>query len=75
LEAGKLVFDDQLAVSRSDPHPDGDRCQTVGMVAGVTLFVVHTEPLSQPDGSERGRIISVRKATSHERRAYEEGDF
>jgi uncharacterized protein len=38
----------------------------------VAIFVVHTWP--DPDG-ETGRIISARKATPHERRAYEEGDF
>jgi uncharacterized protein len=77
LAAGVPVLDgDKLAVTRPDPHPDGDRWQTVGSVAGVVvLFVVHTGPVMQHDGTELGRIISVRKATSHERRAYEEGDF
>jgi len=73
LTAGALVLDgDPLALSRPDPHPDGDRWQTVGSAGGVVvLFVVHTEPVGQEDG----RIISVRKATPHERRAYEEGTF
>jgi uncharacterized protein len=76
FETAQLVFDDPLAVSRPDPHPDGDRWQTVGLVGSVCLFVVHT--WAEPDpatGEEGGQIISARKATSHERRAYEEGEF
>lgn len=73
LAAGEPVLEgDPLALSRMDPHPDGDRWQTVGSAVGVVvLFVVHTQP--PPEGT--GRIISVRKATPHERRAYEEGTF
>lgn len=76
FEVAKLVFDDRLAMSRPDPHPDGDRWQTVGVAGTVALFIVHTWP--EPDretGEETGRIISARKATAHERRAYEEGQF
>jgi uncharacterized DUF497 family protein len=38
----------------------------------IALFVVHTDPVQQPDGRKIGRIISVRKTTQRERRAYEE---
>lgn len=72
----QLVFDDPLAVSRHDPHPDGNRWRTLGLVGNVVLFVVHTSP--EPDaatGEGTGRIISARKATTHERRDYEEGRF
>lgn len=70
------VFDDPLAVSRHDPHPDGNRWQTLGLVGAVVLFVVHTWPERDPaTGEEIGRIISARKATRHERPAYEEGHF
>ncbi len=73
FETARLVFDDRLALSRPDPHPDGDRWQTVGLVGPVVLFVAHTWPEADPvTGDEIGRIISARKATSHERRAYEE---
>jgi len=77
LAAGVAVLNgDSLALSRPDPHPDGDRWQTVGSAFGiVTLFVVHTDPIEQAAGPDIGRIISVRKATAHERRAYEEGHF
>ena len=75
LEAGILALDgDPLAASRPDPHPDGDRWKTVGNAGGVViLFVVHTEP--NDDKEQPGRIISVRKATAHERKAYETGEF
>jgi uncharacterized DUF497 family protein len=64
---------DPKAISRPDPHPDGDRWQTIGSAAGVTiLFVVHTDAVDQEDGRSVGRIISVRKATARERKAYEE---
>ena len=73
FDTAKLVFSDPLAASRADPHPDGDRWQTVGLVGPVVLFVVHTWPETEDDA--KGRIISARKATTHERRAYEEGAF
>ena len=76
FETARLVFDDFLAVSRHDPHPEGDRWQAVGQAGSVLLFVVHTWPETEPaTGEETGRIISARKATAHERRAYEEGSF
>ena len=76
FETAKLVFGDPLALSRCDPHPDGNRWQTVGVIGAVALFVVHTWPeLDAVTGVEMGRIISARRATSHERRAYEEGEF
>ena len=76
LETGRFVLDgDPLALSVPDPHPDGDRWRTIGKIRGITtLFVVHTEPVEdEEDGEEYGRIISVRKATVHERKAYENG--
>ena len=48
----------------------------IGMVGNVVLLVVHTHPeVDSGTGEEIGRIISARKATSHERRAYEEGSY
>ena len=76
FETAVLVFNDPLAVSRADPHPDGDRWQTMGVIADVVVFVVHTWPEADSEtGQEIGRIISARKATTHERKAYEKGDF
>jgi len=74
FETAVLVFDDPFHASRPDPHPDGDRWHTIGPVGPVLLLVVHTWPADAED-EQVGRIISARKATAHERRAYEEGNF
>jgi uncharacterized protein len=72
LADGVLALADPLALSRPDPHPDGERWRTIGLIGGrIALFVVHTDPVLQPDGRKIGRI-SVRKTTQRERRAYEE---
>jgi len=42
FETAKIVFDDPLHLSQLDPHSDGDRWQTIGMVGPVLLLVVHT---------------------------------
>jgi uncharacterized DUF497 family protein len=71
FETAKAVFDDPLHLSRVDPHPDSDRWQTVGKVGPVLLLVVHTSPEGDEEDAT-GRIISARRATAHERKAYEE---
>ena len=43
---------------------------TIGMVGPVLLLVVHTWP--EGDEAPVGRIVSARKATAQERKAYEE---
>jgi uncharacterized DUF497 family protein len=76
FETAVLVFDDPLATSRRDPYPDEERWQTIGMIGHVVVFVVHTTPATDAmTGEETGRLISARKATAHERKAYEEGHF
>lgn len=76
FETAMLVFNDPLAASRPDQYPYEERWQTIGVISGVVIIVVHTAPkLDTIAGKEIGRIISARKATTHERRAYEEGDF
>lgn len=76
FETAQLVFDDPLAASRRTPHPDEERWQTIGLIGNVVVIVAHTWPRTDRDtGDETGRIISARKATAHERRLYEEGDF
>lgn len=72
---GGTCVDDPLAASQPDPSPDEERWQTIGMIGGVVVFVVHTWPQPDTTGEEIGRIISARKATSHERKAYEENRF
>ena len=78
FELAERIFGDPWIATRPDPYPLEERWQSIGAPAAgspLTLFVVHTEPVMQPDGEEEGRIISARKATAHERRAYEEGQF
>ena len=74
FSTAQFVFDDPLALSRPDVHPDEERWQTVGRIGSVVVLLVHTWP-EHGDGEETGRIISARKATPHERREYEEGEF
>jgi uncharacterized DUF497 family protein len=75
FEIAVLVFDDPLHTSKPDPHQDGDRWHTIGLVGSVLLLVVHSWPEQSDEGEPAGRIISARKATARERRAYEEGKF
>jgi uncharacterized DUF497 family protein len=76
FETAVHVFDDPLHASKPDPHPDGDRWQTIGLVEPALLLVIHTWPETEFQGGEPvGRIISARKATAHERKVYEEGSF
>lgn len=75
FETAALVFDDPLHASRQDAHPAGNRWHTIGLVGRVLLLVVHTWPEELENGEQVGRIISARKATAHERRSYEEGNF
>ena len=76
FETAVHVFDDPLHASKPNPHPDNDRWHTIGLVGPVLLLVIHTWPETQSEDDEPvGRIISARKATAHERKAYEEGNF
>jgi len=75
FETAALVFDDPLAASRPDHSAGEERWQTIGMIDGVIVLLVHTWPESDSSGKEVGRIISARKATVHERKAYEEDRF
>lgn len=76
FETAGRVFDDPLAVSRPDSHSGEERFQTVGAIDGVIVLVIHTHLFTDPGSDEEvGRIISARKATKNERRAYEEGSF
>lgn len=75
FETAELVFDDPLAASRPDHSAGEERWQTIGMINGVIVLLVHTWPESDSSGEEVGRIISARKATVYERKAYEEDRF
>lgn len=76
FETAVAVFDNPLHASKPEPHPDGARWHTIGLVGPALLLVVHTWPEAESEDHEPiGRIISARKATAHERKAYEEGNF
>jgi hypothetical protein len=72
FELAERALGDPLCISVPDPYPDEDRWRTLGspsLNGIVVLYVVHTWP---EDESVSGRIISARKATSHEKQEYEE---
>ena len=73
FETASLVFDDPHALSAQDRTAGGEeRWQTLGMIGGgLIVLVAHT--YRKQDGQEAIRIISARKATPRERRAYEDG--
>ena len=76
FETAVLVFDDPLHASKPDLHPEGDRWQTIGIVGPVLVLVIHTWREAEFERDEPvGRIISARRATARERKAYEEGNF
>ena len=73
FELAQRVFNDPFSLTRRDSFRDEERWQTVGMPFAQSpglLLVVHTDQ----DG-EGGRIISARRATALERKAYEKGEL
>jgi len=63
------VFGDDHAIDEVDPDPDEDRRKIIGVAAdGRILVVVYTEP-----EDDCIRIISARKATKYEAKAYGKG--
>jgi uncharacterized protein len=75
FETARLVFEDPFALSRMDRIVDGEeRWQTIGLIgAVVVVLVAHTyyEERDEP----AIRIISARKASSHERKQYEQNGY
>lgn len=71
FELAALVFRDPFHRSEVDADEVELRWRTLGLVGNVLLFVVHTEPRHR-GGRLVGRIISARKATTRERRRYED---
>ena len=69
FEAARYVFDDAFALIEQDLSEayGEDRFVAIGMVEGMLLAVVYTER------GERIRIISARRANSHEQRKYYQG--
>lgn len=76
FDAAQYVFTDPLALTRLDAYFGEDRYQTIGLIERQIILVVHTWPGFNSEANEEvGRIISARKATAYERRAYEDGTF
>lgn len=78
FEDAVRVFDDPLHLTQADTYPFEERWQTVGMPSStlpLILFVVRAARGRGNDGEDEIRIISARRATPRERRAYEAGEF
>ena len=75
FEFASKVFDDPFAAFRFDRVANGEeRWLVVGKALQMhVLVVVHTYRIRAD--KEIIRIISARRATSHERRLYEEGGY
>jgi uncharacterized DUF497 family protein len=69
FEDAITVFDDDRALEESDPDPDEERFKIIGMTSARRIVVV---VYAEPD-HDKIRIISARKATSHEIQAYRQG--
>ena len=72
FETARLVFEDPFHVSRLERVVEGEeRWQTMDLIgAVVVVLVAHTYKEAVDEAVIR--IISARKATSHERRQYEQ---
>jgi uncharacterized protein len=66
FQEARRVFDDLFALVEQDLNEgfEEDRLVATGMVEGLIIVVVYTER------GERIRLISARKANSHEQRRY-----
>ena len=64
FEVGCLVFDDPNFFEQADADPHEERFKVTGLANERLLTVIYTERLP------RIRIISVRKASRHEQKAY-----
>lgn len=74
FETACLVFDDPNHLSIQDRHEAGEeRWQTLGLAGGIVVLLVAHTWREEGDGKEVVRIISARKATTRERRHYEQG--
>ncbi len=73
FEIAKSIFEDPYALSMKDRVVDGEeRWQTLGAIGDVAVaLVAHT--YEEIGDVEVIRIISARKATPLERKAYEQG--
>lgn len=74
FETAATVFMDPLAMSvADDEHEFEERWVTQGLAENKEILVVAHTYDEKPKGRATVRIISARKATRKERKAYEEG--
>ena len=70
FESAMLVFDDPHALSDLDRVVDDEeRWQTIGQIGVAVILVAHT--WWEDNGEDVIRLISARRTTSPERKAYE----
>ena len=67
FETAVLVFDDPLHASKPDPHSDGDRWHTFGLVGPVLLLVIHTWP-EESEERRTGRPYHQRQKSHRSRK-------
>jgi len=74
FETAELIFDDPFCISFVERVDEGEeRWHAIGMIEDILVIVaVHTYRVEGTD--EVIRIISSRRATSHERKLYVEAD-
>ena len=73
FEAAAQVFDDPNATMYQRLSIDGEEgWQTVGFAREALLVVLVIHTITNDNGGELIRIISARRATPRERKAYEE---
>jgi uncharacterized DUF497 family protein len=72
FDRASLVFEDPLHISELDPCGTEERWRTLGLVNGVVILMVAHTVTEEEHGEEEIRIISARKATRGERKAYED---
>lgn len=74
FDLAALALDDPDQLSQLDTKSFEYRFKTLARLEDVILLIVHTEPeVERFTGNLVGRIISARKATPAERRAYYNG--
>ena len=70
FEEATLVFEDNNNITVDDPYRYEQRYRTIGYAGPTILLVVHTWD-ETAEGRIYVRIISARRANSHERAEYE----
>ena len=74
FDTARRIFDDPNHLSIQDRHEEGEeRWQTLGLAGGIVVLLVAHTWRDEGEGREVVRIISARKATTRERRRYEQG--